>query len=151
MGVTMRTALCLFFVCFLGSCFAAHVQSSGLAWQGTWTEEKRGFGGNLYICVDRDENVAYGTYSGVGLISGSLKGTQFIGEWYEAGYDRPFGSFSLTLSGTSSQVAGVIIMVLDLLKDLFHGLVPVLTMLVLQKINVLSLQLAHQHQVLLLA
>jgi len=97
----MKTAVCLLFVCFLGTCFAAHVQSSGLAWQGTWTEGKRNFGGNMYICVDIENNVAWGSYSGAGLFSGKLKGADFDGEWYEAGYDRPFGPFSLTLSGTS--------------------------------------------------
>merc|ERR1712137_122996 len=96
-----KTAVCLLFVCFLGTCFAAHVQSSGLAWQGTWTEGKRNFGGNMYICVDIENNVAWGSYSGAGLFSGKLKGADFDGEWYEAGYDRPFGPFSLTLSGTS--------------------------------------------------
>jgi len=94
-------AVVLLALCFVGTVFAAHVQSSGLAWQGTWSEGKRGFGGNLYICVDLDTNTAHGTYSNMGLISGVLKGTSFVGEWYEAGYDRPFGTFSLTISGTS--------------------------------------------------
>merc|ERR1712137_1139099 len=100
MGV-MKTAVYLLVLCFLGSCFAAHLQSSGLGWQGTWSENKRSFGGNMYICVDIENNVAYGSYSGAGLFSGVLKGTEFTGEWFEAGYDRPFGPFSLTLSGTS--------------------------------------------------
>merc|ERR1719329_99334 len=97
----MKTAVYLLVLCFLGSCFAAHLQSSGLGWQGTWSENKRSFGGNMYICVDIENNVAYGSYSGAGLFSGVLKGTEFTGEWFEAGYDRPFGPFSLTLSGTS--------------------------------------------------
>jgi len=73
----------------------------GNAWQGTWSDSKRGGGGSTYICVDPLTQTAHGTYSGIGLFSGYLWGNTLTGFWYEAGYDRPFGPFQLTISGSS--------------------------------------------------
>merc|ERR1711976_883919 len=71
------------------------------AWQGTWSDGKRSAGGSTYICVDAQTSTAFGAYSGVGLFSGYLHGNTMTGFWYEAGYDRPFGPFELTISGNS--------------------------------------------------
>jgi len=75
--------------------------SAGEAWQGVWSEGKRNLGGNTYICVDPWTQTAHGSYGNVGLFSGYLWGNTLTGFWYEAGYDRPFGPFRLTISGSS--------------------------------------------------
>jgi len=80
--------------------FALSQLHVGTAWQGTWSNGKRS-SGSLYICVDSENRVAYGSYGGIGVIQGYLKGNTLVGTWYEAGYDRPYGPFSLTISGTS--------------------------------------------------
>jgi len=75
--------------------------SAGEAWQGVWSEGKRSLGGSTYICVDPETQTAHGTYGNAGVFSGYLWGNTLTGYWYEAGYDRPFGPFKLTISGTS--------------------------------------------------
>lgn len=102
----MKVAIALFVFALFACCLADHQESLGLLWQGTWTENKRSFGGNLYICVDNAHDVAYGSYSGVGLISGLLKDRDFTGEWFEAGYDRPFGTFKLTMGSSNADFTG---------------------------------------------
>jgi len=72
----------------------------GDAWQGTWSDGKRSGGGSLYICVDPYTATAHGAYSGIGIFSGFLHANTLTGFWWEAGYDRPFGPFELTLTGT---------------------------------------------------
>lgn len=70
------------------------------AWQGTWSDPF-GNGGVLYLCVDPEHNTAHGMYSNIGVVRGYLFENTFSGFFYEAGYDRPFGPVSLTISGSS--------------------------------------------------
>merc|ERR1711943_160398 len=90
---------CCFVVLFLFTAFV-FTQSDSLQWQGTWSSNKR-FSGNLYICVDTANHIAHGAYSGIGLMSGTINNNVFMGSWYEAGYDAPYGTFRLVLSGSS--------------------------------------------------
>merc|ERR1711943_176451 len=90
---------CCFVVLFLFTAFV-FAQSDSLQWQGTWSSNKR-FSGNLYICVDTANHIAHGAYSGIGLMSGTINNNVFMGSWYEAGYDAPYGTFRLVLSGSS--------------------------------------------------
>merc|ERR1711862_999024 len=46
-------------------------------------------------------DIAHGAYSGIGLMSGTINNNVFMGSWYEAGYDAPYGTFRLVLSGSS--------------------------------------------------
>merc|ERR1711862_66706 len=99
MGVFSMRACC-FVVLFLFTAFV--FAQSSLPWQGTWSSNKRSsVGGNLYICVDPVLNIAHGAYSGIGLMSGTINNNVFMGTWYEAGYDKPYGQFRLVLSGSS--------------------------------------------------
>jgi len=91
---------CCFVVLFLFTAFV-FAQTNSSPWEGTWSTNKRNVGGSLYICVDTKNDVAHGAYSGVGLMSGSIRGNVFRGTWYEAGYDAPYGTFRLVLSGSS--------------------------------------------------
>jgi len=96
----MKTlGVCMVVLFFAISAFAQ--LNVGDAWQGTWSDGKRSAGGSTYICVDHWTSTAHGSYSGVGLFSGFLQGNTLTGFWWEAGYDRPFGPFELTISGTS--------------------------------------------------
>jgi len=79
--------------------------SAGGNWDGTWSNGKLG-AGNLYICTDRETNTAHGSYGNIGLISGYLLGNTFKGFWYEAGYDKPFGPFTLTIADSGSSFTG---------------------------------------------
>jgi len=82
---------------------------SGNAFQGTWSDRtaKRSIsGGVTYICVDHATQTAHGVYNGVGLFSGYLWGNTLTGFWYEAGYDRPFGPFELTIDASGSSFTG---------------------------------------------
>jgi len=70
------------------------------SFEGTWTSNKRNFGGNTYICVDDDQ--LHGSYNGgAGIFSGLIRGNMVQGYWYEAGYAMPYGTFMLTLNGNS--------------------------------------------------
>merc|ERR1712000_721688 len=98
MGVFSMRACC-FVVLFLFTAFV--FAQSSLPWEGTWSSNKRSsVGGNLYICVDPVLNIAHGAYSGIGLMSGTINNNVFMGTWYEAGYDKPYGQFRLVLSGS---------------------------------------------------
>jgi len=79
--------------------------NAGGNWDGTWSNGKLG-GGNAYICTDRDTNQAHGTYGNIGLFSGALNGNDFAGFWYEAGYERPFGPFKLTIANDGNSFTG---------------------------------------------
>lgn len=93
----MKVFISIAILCFISCAFAQ--LNSGKEWEGTWSENKRNFGGNLYICVNGDK--AYGSYSGAGVFAGTLVGNRMLGEWYEAGYNTPFGSFSLSILGNT--------------------------------------------------
>jgi len=79
--------------------------SAGGSWDGTWSNTKLG-GGSLYICTDKDTSTAHGTYGNIGLFSGYLLSNTLTGYWYEAGYDRPFGAFQLTISDDGNSFSG---------------------------------------------
>ena len=83
---------------------------SGSAFQGRWTDraaKRNGIsGGSTYICIDHATQTAHGQYNGVGLFSGYLWGNTLTGFWYEAGYDRPFGPFELTIDAAGSSFTG---------------------------------------------
>ena len=52
------------------------------SFEGTWTSNKRHFGGNTYICVDDDQ--LHGSYNGgAGIFSGLIRGNMVQGYWYE--------------------------------------------------------------------
>jgi len=74
--------------------------------EGTWTESKRSFGGNLFLCVDQATNIVHGSYSGAGLVSGVVRGNTLIGQWYEAGYSSPHGPFTLTMAANGNSFSG---------------------------------------------
>jgi hypothetical protein len=81
----------------------------GNHWQGSWSDNapKRSISsGVTYICVDHQTQTAHGQYNGVGLFSGYMWGNTLTGFWYEAGYDRPFGPFELTIDSTGSSFSG---------------------------------------------
>lgn len=75
----MRAFLvCALILCVVGLSSQQYNQKSS-NWEGTWNSGA----GTLYLCVDRDSNMAYGSYGGVGLVSGYLYGYLFSGYFFE--------------------------------------------------------------------
>jgi len=97
LGVLLCVSLCL------GQLYV------GNHWQGSWSDNtaKRSVSnGVTYICVDHQTQTAHGQYNGVGLFSGYMWGNTLTGFWYEAGYDRPFGPFELTIDAAGATFSG---------------------------------------------